>query len=310
MRTIFITGASGCVGSYVVDALLRREDVQLHLLSRHPDKLPERWRSEPRVTVHLGTMETIETCKSILSQSEILIHIATAWGDGPDSFITNVEKTNEMISYLDPAIFSRMIYFSTASLLNKHHEIVAEAEYSGTAYIRSKYGCYRMLEASPIWNRVVTIFPTIILGGDSTHALTHVSQGFKEKLPYLNLIRWLNIDGAFHFIHAADIAQCIAAIAELKDPKSHYVLGQAALTVKAAIQTICRVYQKKIWFQWTIPLQGLLPLAGILGIKLSNWDRYCMTHPEMIYSVSNPETFGLKSAFPTAESAILAVRSS
>ncbi|HET8679970.1 MAG TPA: NAD-dependent epimerase/dehydratase family protein, partial [bacterium] len=38
-KRIFVTGATGCIGHYVTDALIRETDHELYLLVRNPSRL-------------------------------------------------------------------------------------------------------------------------------------------------------------------------------------------------------------------------------------------------------------------------------
>ena len=50
-KRILVTGASGCIGHYITEALIKQTDHQLYLLVRNPDKLKLNTQSRPEITV-------------------------------------------------------------------------------------------------------------------------------------------------------------------------------------------------------------------------------------------------------------------
>ncbi|MEO0853997.1 MAG: NAD(P)H-binding protein, partial [Cyanobacteria bacterium J06648_11] len=79
MRNVFITGASGCIGHYVVATLIERSPDHLFLLLRDPSKLkfqPDR----DRVTIIPGNLEGIDEHADLLKRMDAVVHLATAWG--------------------------------------------------------------------------------------------------------------------------------------------------------------------------------------------------------------------------------------
>jgi hypothetical protein len=50
-KRIFITGASGCIGHYLIEALLDTTPHELFLLLRNPAKLQFNWQDKPRLHV-------------------------------------------------------------------------------------------------------------------------------------------------------------------------------------------------------------------------------------------------------------------
>lgn len=49
MKRIFITGASGCIGHYITEALIQQTDHELFLLVRNPQKLRLKYLDRSRV---------------------------------------------------------------------------------------------------------------------------------------------------------------------------------------------------------------------------------------------------------------------
>jgi nucleoside-diphosphate-sugar epimerase len=56
MKRIFITGASGCIGHYMTEALIQNTNHELYLLVRNPDKLKFDYQARPGIHLLVGDM--------------------------------------------------------------------------------------------------------------------------------------------------------------------------------------------------------------------------------------------------------------
>ncbi len=302
-KRVFITGASGCVGHYLVESLLQHTDYELFLLVRNRDKLKVDLTVRSGTTVIEGGMQDIAQLKPLLATMNYAVSAAAAWGGTVEVFETNVYKTVELFQSLDPQVCERAIYFSTASILDQNNQLLKEADTIGTDYIRSKYACLSQLEKLPIQDRLITVFPTLVFGGDKTgKPFSHLSSGLKEVASYINLIRWLKGEGSFHFIHGADIAQIITHLLTVDRPYEHYparsVMGMPRLTVNQAIADACEYLHKRVGWQINLT-PGLANLIiRLFNIKVAPWDRFCIQQRHFTYDVVTPENFGLGSAYP------------
>jgi Nucleoside-diphosphate-sugar epimerases len=79
-KRIFVTGASGCIGHYIVEKLIQNTDDELFLLVRNPDKLGFDYQSRSDINIIQGDLREIDQFKDLLSTINTVILIATAWG--------------------------------------------------------------------------------------------------------------------------------------------------------------------------------------------------------------------------------------
>ncbi|HEY9796144.1 MAG TPA: NAD(P)-dependent oxidoreductase, partial [Leptolyngbyaceae cyanobacterium] len=208
-KRIFLTGASGCIGHYIAEALIQETDHELYLLVRNPEKLGFDYQARPGITILQGDLRHIERFGNLLKTMDAAILAATAWGGSQESFDINVIKTIRLMELLDPTVLGQVIYFSTASVLNRENQLLKEAGQLGTEYIRSKYDCLGRLSKLAIAPKITTLFPTLVLGGDANKPYSHLSSGITDVVKWVDVIRWFKADGSFHFIHARDIAQVV-----------------------------------------------------------------------------------------------------
>lgn len=296
-KKIFITGATGCIGSYVIDLFLNDPEYDIHLLVRNPAKLKIRPEKYSNVYLHPGDFANIEDQKNIISESNYLIHMATAWGG--DGERINVEKTHEMFGYCNHDICEKIIYFSTASILGKGNKPVDAAYKFGTDYIKSKYTAYKKLSASPLYDKITVLFPTLVFGGDESHPFSHISYGImKARLWYLHFLRFFYADSTFHFLHAKDIAKITEYILKNNVSEKEYVLGMPVVTAKEALDALCNVFSFPVYFRIKLLPSLVFFFAWLFRIKITPWDRFCIKHPFFEYNTVSPRSFGLEASFP------------
>ncbi len=296
-KRIFVTGASGCIGHYVVETLIQETDHDLYLLVRNPNKLKLDYNARPGITVLHGDMRDVDQYADLLGTIDVAILIATAWGGTEEVFDTNVRKTIRLMNFLDPQRCEQVIYFSTASILNRDNQLLKEAAEIGHDYIRSKYECYQQLGKLAITSKITTLFPTLLLGGDGTKPMSHISAGIPQVLRWIGLLRFFRADGSFHFIHSQDIAQIVRHLVEHPpqgDASRDLVLGNQRMTVDQAITEACAYLNRRIYFR--IPLTAKLAdvLIAVFRIQVVAWDRFSMNYRHFTHKyVFNPASFDL-----------------
>jgi nucleoside-diphosphate-sugar epimerase len=310
-KRIFLTGASGCIGHYIAEALIQETNHELYLLVRNPDKLGFDYNARPGITILQADLRQIERFADLLQTMDAAILAATAWGGPQESFDINVVKTIRLMELLNPEVCQQVIYFSTASVLDQNHRLLKEAGQLGTDYIRSKYDCLKRLSKLAIAPKITALFPTLVLGGDANKPYSHVSSGIKDVVKWVDLMRWFKADASFHFIHARDIAQVVRHLIDhpldgnlTEDPDTmptkRLVLGNPRMSVDRAVEEVCAYLGKRIVFR--IPLSPWLAniLIVLFRIQMSAWDRFCLDYRHFTYqNPVNPGTFGLPMYCPT-----------
>lgn len=295
MKKIFVTGISGCVGHYLFDELAPEEDYHLYLLVRDPAKLKFNYKNNDRVTVIKGDLENIGRHADVIKEMDYVVHAAADWG----AHENNLDHSIEFFKLIDPARCRKVIYLSTASILGPDSQPVPEAETLGTHYIRGKYLFHKKLPELPIYPKVVTLFPTWVLGGDSTHPYSHATSGILGIRPWLRLIRFFSVNASFHYIHARDIAAIVQHLINNEAEGKELVLGNQAVTAGQLIKDICSYFGLPVYFQIPISLPLAIFAARATGHQLHPWDLYCFQRRNFVYKTVNAESFGLASKVKT-----------
>ena len=311
MKRIFITGASGCIGHYMTEALIQNTDLELYLLVRNPDKLQFDYRSRPGIHILVGDLSRIEEYSDLLKDINIAILAATAWGGKDETYNINVAKTLALIDLLDPQVCQRIIYFSTASILDRNNQLLLPASKFGHDYIQTKYECFTRLAERAIADKIIAVFPTLVFGGEENKPYSHLSAGITDVTKWIGLIRWFSLDGSFHFIHAEDIARVISYLVENPDysPTTEssaglncLVLGNPAISVDRAIAEITSYFNKKVYLR--IPLYIWLTniFIKLFRIQMDAWSRFSLDYRHFTYkNPVTPASLGMQNHCSTVE---------
>jgi nucleoside-diphosphate-sugar epimerase len=313
---ILITGASGCVGQHIADQLYRGTDAELLLWLRDPSKLTAVPANDPRITLLVGDLRDVEPHRQAIASATRIIHTATAWGDPERALQVNVVAVKQMLAAADPAVLEQVVYFSTASILNRTLELLPEALSDGTEYIQTKAQCLAQLECHPLAERIVAVFPTLVFGGrvdgSGGFPTSYLTAGLKEGVRWLWLAKWLRADASFHFIHAGDIARVCVHLAtnpHQRNPEPgqgavrRLVLGQPMVSVNDTVRRLCQ-WRHSLYPPVGLDLRGWLieGLIKLLRIEVNAWDRFSIRQRHFVHEpISPPERFGLVSQAPTLE---------
>ncbi len=301
---ILITGASGCVGQYIANWLIKNSNSELFLWVRDPQKITSVNLKNPRVKILVGDLRQPKKFKQEILNVDRVIHTATAWGDPKRAKEVNIVAVKNLLGLLNPSKIKQIIYFSTASVLDKNLNLLPEAFTYGTEYIQTKAQCLSELETHPLSKKIIAIFPTLVFGGrldgTSIFPTSYLTQGLRDAFKWIWLARWIKVFSRFHFIHAADIAFiCGHLVTTHFDPAQQgskikkLVLGQPHTSIDKAIQTLTRwrgikrTPQIPLW-PWLVEL-----LIKLLPIQITNWDRFSLRQRNFIHEpITSPETFG------------------
>lgn len=305
MKRIFITGASGCIGHYMTEELIQNTNHELYLLVRNPDKLQFDYQARPGIHILPGDMSRIEEYSSLLFQDiNVAILAATAWGGKKETYDINVVKTLALINLLNPEGCERVIYFSTASILDRNNQLLLAANQFGHDYIRTKYQCFAQLEQQKIAEKIIAVFPTLVFGGDRHKPYSHLSAGITDVTKWISLIRWFSIDGSFHFIHAQDIAGVISYLVEhpefspqpkpSKESVDCLVLGNPAITAEQAIAEMANYFGKRIYLRFPLYVWLANIFIKVFHIQMDSWSRFSLDYRHFTYTNPvTPKSFGL-----------------
>jgi nucleoside-diphosphate-sugar epimerase len=308
---ILVTGASGCVGHYVSETLIKNTDHELFLFVRNPAKLTVDINARPGIHVIKADMMEIEQQTELLKTINVAVLTAAGWG-GQEAFDINFTKTHALFDLLDPQICEQVIYFSTESVLDQKNQLLPEAGKIGTDYIMSKHQCLTKIikeqnapdAVNQIASKITTVFPTLVLGGDGTKPYSFLSADLPSVTKYAGILQFFTADLSFHFIHAQDIAEVVRhliAHPEIADKfDRRLVLGNKVVSGDEGIKEICGYFGKKSPIRINLSNTIANFFIKVFKIQVAEWDRFCLDSRHFSHeNPVSPATFGLSTYAPT-----------
>ena len=240
---VFVTGATGFVGSHVARALAE-QGADLRLLVRatsrtgNIDGLPAE-----RVT---GDLEDFESLRRAMSGCELVFHVAAdyrLWTRHPQAMYgANVEGTRAILKAAQEAGVRRVVYTSSVATMGFTGNGRPADEDSPVAlgnmighYKRSKFLAEQLvLEAARAGQNVVLVNPTAPVGEQD---IKPTPTG-RIVLDFLNRKFPAYVDTGLNLVDVTEVARGHLVAAEKAKPGERYILGGENLTLKQILDKL------------------------------------------------------------------------
>lgn len=265
-KKVFITGAAGFVGQYVVAAVLRAGHQVLANVREKTNVTRLSWHDHPQVTFVRQDLRQRRGLVDAVAAADAVIHLAAVKsGDFYDQFAGTVIATENLLWAMDLAGVRQLVAISTFSVYDflgmKPHRLLDEGapiesapknrdEYAQTKLIQEKL--YRAFEGE-----VTILRPGMIYGRDNLwHALIGAEVGGD---------RWLKIGGKAT-LPMAYVENCAAAITlALNAPAA---IGQTINLVDDHLPTQ-KAYLKQL-LAYTPEPPKLIPVSWLAMRSIAN----------------------------------------
>jgi len=113
---IFITGANGFIGQYVVDEALAQGHF---VIAFTRSQVPQQWSGLPNLRIVRGDLRSVETVESALSGADVVIHLAAVMsGDSETQYSDTLQATRILLRAMDHANMLYLIGLSSISVLD------------------------------------------------------------------------------------------------------------------------------------------------------------------------------------------------
>jgi len=298
-KNIFITGITGCVGHYLFDVLANDSNYHLYLLVRNTEKIKFNYKSHTNVEIIQDDLNHIKKYADLLKDMDYVVHLAAVWG-GRGAWEANYKDTYILFKLLDSKRCQKIVYVSTASILDEKGKLSKGSGLYGPSYIKSKYLSYKHLDTLEIHEHIITLFPTLILGGDKKHPYSHASLSIPALFKWINILRFFKFELNFNFIHAQDISLIIKHFIENDTKESGCILGNKKVDFNEVVREGCKKLNKKLFFQIKISPKLIELLAKLARRPISAWDAYCLNRKNWNFDRAvNAASFGIESQFQT-----------
>jgi len=225
---IFMTGATGFIGSYVAYELLRAGH-DLVLIARNPAKVPE-LSSHPRVRRVTAKIDDRHAIRHALEGAEACVHIALGWGDTPTEMLKN--DTAASVALLEDALqagVKKFIYTSSTAALGPFSRSMNEttatlpSDYYGATKAATEAYVLAVGAASPMRCNVIRpgyTFGNPIVPGATTQPDRRFHQIAERAKHGLEI--QLNAGDGTQFIWAGDLARLYRAVLDSERTREVY----------------------------------------------------------------------------------------
>jgi dihydroflavonol-4-reductase len=248
----FVTGGTGFLGGQVVRKLRERGDDVVALV-RTPAKATQ--VRELGCEIVAGDLSDEEAIRKGVVGCDAVFHIAAMYEVGiPDSqkpamYDANVEGTRRVIDAAVDAGVPRIVYVSTIGVFgDTKGKIVDEtfereptawmSYYEETKFLAHELAKDRAKKGAPI----VIVQPGGIYGpGDPSVVGTLIGIIKRFGLPFL-----VFPESGFNFVHVEDVAEGTILAHDKGKLGESYVLGGEIITMRDALQRICRTLGKRV----------------------------------------------------------------
>jgi dihydroflavonol-4-reductase len=243
---VFITGATGFVGSHVAQEL-SRHGADLRILVRSSSKLGN-LEGIPAETV-VGDLLQVDALRSALSGCDAVVHVAAdyrLWVTDPEKMhATNVTGTRELLRLAREQGVARVVYTSSVATMGFFSDgrLCDEATPVSLAnmighYKRSKYQAEQeAIAAARAGQQVIILNPTTPIGsGDIKPTPTGriIVDFLKRKFPAY-------MDTGLNLVDVDEVARTHVKALTAGQPGERYILGGENLTLKQLLDKMSAI---------------------------------------------------------------------
>lgn len=243
---VFLTGATGFVGSHVARSLAD-QGAQLRVLVRPTSNLANLEGLNAETAT--GDLLQPEGLRSALRGCDALMHVAAdyrLWVRNPETmYATNVEGTRALLRIAREEGVPRAVYTSSVATMGFKHDgtIVNEATPVLLAdmighYKRSKFLAERAaIEAAQAGQQVIILNPTTPIGAQDVKP----TPTGRIIVDFLNKKFPAYVDTGLNLVDVTEVARTHCAALETGRPGERYILGGENLTLKQILDKMSAI---------------------------------------------------------------------
>ena len=243
---VFLTGATGFVGSHVARALAA-QGARLRLLIRSSSRLDNlEGLSSETVT---GDLRNPDSFRSALADCEVLVHVAAdyrLWVRDPQvMYAANVDGTRNLLALAREVGVARVVYTSSVATMGFREDGTIVDENTPVSlddmighYKRSKYLAEQeAITAAHDGQQVIVLNPTTPIGANDikpTPTGQIVVDFLNHKFPAY-------VETGLNLVDVAEVARTHVAALERGQPGERYILGGENLSLKQILDKMSAI---------------------------------------------------------------------
>lgn len=240
-KKVFVTGASGNIGKYLVKRLLEG-DFKVVVLTRNPLTI----FYDKNVEVIVADILEIEKYKKQMCNCQYVFHLAAyqnIFDKKYDEFERiNIEGTKIILGALKNSDVKKMFYVSTTMVLDNPD--------MNNYYVKSKFEALKFVKASKIpW---IVLYPSIVVDLNIRNK-NKIFDILTDGIPGGLMMRLCNKNKAFNFIWIDELLESMFELIRRGIVHKDYVLGGKKFTAEDYLKEAYRIKGRK-YIPWRIPI--------------------------------------------------------
>lgn len=245
---IFITGATGMLGSHVVKQLLYGNK---NIKALYRTKIPD-ISSNDKITWIKGDILDPLTLDEAMEGVEEVYHCAAVVSFNParkeELFKVNIEGTANVVNAALHARVKKLCYVSSVAALGQPSDeaIITEQTTWTEENNKSNYGKSKYLAEVEVWRgiaeglKAVIVNPSIIVGGGNWNdSSTKIFKTIYEEFPWYS-------EGITGFVDVKDVVNAMIQLTESDISGERFILSAENRSFKEVFTSIAHAFQKKV----------------------------------------------------------------
>lgn len=266
---VFVTGATGFVGSHIVERILEDPEMDVYVLRRKTSNL--RWLEGKRVNFVLGEVRDPESLEKAIEGMDVVIHAAGVvkakdWNTFYENNVKGTENVINAILKKNPNL-KRFIHISSQAVSHPSSTPITEEEESNpvSLYGKSKYIAEQKVKEVSQKIPTTIIRPASVLGPRD-----------KEFLPLFKIIKsgiYPIVGGnkrKISLVYVKDLAEAVylALKSEISIGKTYFVCNPEIYTWGDLLSSIRKAMNKRFVIPIYVPM-FILDTLGIINTGIS-----------------------------------------
>lgn len=267
---ILLTGATGFIGSYLAEKLLkdgfRGRDINLLLLVRDKSRLPEHLLTKSSVMILEGDLSDLPYMSRSLKYIHYVFHLAAEvkFFKGIDVWRNNYAGTVSLLNALKGSACKRFVHASTIGALDRQKKDKCEHSLTENSLPNpsSEYGKSKLKAEEAVANSgfSYTIVRIPWSYGSNMTPDTHV----RKLMQYVNdgkISTWFNFPGKVSVITAEDLARAFVFLAENERSENeiYFVTDGEPISIGELFKLMGETLNKKAAF---LKVPGIVTATG------------------------------------------------
>lgn len=265
---VLVTGATGFVGSHLVDELLDR-GYDVSYIARSSSN--HRWLSGKNVALRQGSLYNSESLRAAVADADCIVHVAgqISGKNESDFFRGNVTATNNLLTAIkhnNPSL-KRFVHISSGAVNGPSPSINEPANEESalkpiTAYGRTKAKAEEVVREAMSELPATIVRPPVVYGPRDEATLTFF------KLVYKGFAPLIGFDQKYvSMIHVADLARGI--VESMTHPgaigNTYFITSEETYTWQQIANVAAAVAGRRKLTNIRIPHPVVLAIAGVVG---------------------------------------------